>query len=164
MKKLIAIVLILCVFSVPVLAASQASKNERYATGNILYFKSDFFFGLKAASDRNPDGYLLNSEDFKKLIKRVPSAQKEYQEYESNAMIGMIVMIAGGLAGAGLILLSVDYTNFDFNYPLLIGGVVVAMGAEIAGYIFYNNAVNHFYQSVHQYNKAMIRAGFRRSF
>jgi hypothetical protein len=164
MKKVL--FLIAAMFLATALLQAENADKIRLANGNMLYYKVDMWQGLMVASERYPKGYSIYSEDFKKLIKRVPACYQAYQESESKKMLGIIVAAGSSLAGVGIMYLGIQ-SSFSssgptsINYPLMFGGVLVAGVGEIIGYMFINDSNNLFFKAIHEYNKAMIYVGMR---
>jgi len=159
------IMVLFLVFFLSSAAVYGGQKELRMTTGNMLYLQMDFF-NMKVVSEYNKDGYAVGSEEFKKLIKRYPNAYKEYEAYESELMMSTIVMLGSQIAAAGLVYLSFgtnDAGYHETNVPMLIAAAGISGAGGFVGYMMRNSAVNHFYASLHEYNKTILYIGFRKS-
>jgi hypothetical protein len=157
--KRIFFILAVMFLAASLLHAADNSGKIRLANGNMLYFKTDMWSGLMVASDRNPQGCSVNSEDFKKLIKRIPAAYSVYQASESKRMTGIIILYGSMIGGLGISYLGVS--NSNYNVALGMGGLFAMLAGEIVALMFVNDANNLFYRSIHEYNQAMIYVGLR---
>jgi hypothetical protein len=160
----------LLLFSTAVAQDDRMTKGYRYAAANTVYLQYDAWslFGpnFKIVSERNQKGAYIGTEEFKNYLKKIPASYNLYLEYESKLMLSSVVIIGGTLASAGLVyFVAGNLKGGDASsYLLLMGGYfVLFFGTMYAGTGFRSEALNSFYKSLNEYNKAIITAGFRQA-
>lgn len=167
-KSIVLLSAFLFVFSA--FSFADESSGAKYIEGNLQYYRYEpwTFFGspMRLVSDLNPRGVMIPSDDFTKMMKRVPAAYKCFTDYQNKEMLGAVIMIGGELVAVGIVYLGISSSSTNssgqtnVNVPLIVTGVIVGEGLAVWGEMMAIDGVNDFYKSINEYNKGIVRMGF----